>query len=309
MNKKIAGIAIAIVAAFGLSGCSTPSTAADEIAIHRGGGPFESQSDKGCVERSTREVNSAFDGYYYYPANQSTFDFTGGDNSDSAPFSVVTKDNQTFTIPGSVKFNLNTKCEVLEKFHDEIGKRYEAYNTDSGQPRNDGWRKMLALYIAPAIDGTLDRIAKGYEWRQLRNDPTIKDKMNEEVNATVARLVQQQTPGNDEFFTGFSALIQQPIAPQALAQAVEAEESSRAQASAVEAKAIADAKAAQAAAGAQVATKTAELKTALIEQKIKQAEINAYGSVREYNNQKAIEKGLNPYQPVIVVGTPAGATK
>ncbi len=297
MNKKIAAISLGVVAAFGLSGCSTPSTAADEVAVHRGGGPFESQGDKECVDRSTREVNSAFDNYYYYPASQSTYDFTGGKNSDSAPFSVVTKDNQTFTIPGSVKFNLNTNCDVLELFHDEIGKRYEAYNTNSGDPRNDGWRKMLALYIAPAVDGTLDRVAKQYNWRELRNDPTIKDKMNDEVNKTVARLVQQQTPGEKEFFTGFSALIQQPQAPKALQEAVELEESSRAQAAATTAKAIADADAATKTAQAQVATKNAELTTAKIQAQIEASKILAYGSVREYNNNMAIAKGLNPYQP------------
>lgn len=297
MNKKIAAIAAGIALAFGLSGCSVPTTAADEIAVHRGGGPFESQSDKGCVETATREVNSAFDGYFYYPASQSTFDFTGGKNSDSGPFSVVTKDNQTFQIPGSVKFSLNTKCEVLEKFHDEIGKRYEAYNTESGQPRNDGYRKVLALYIAPAIDGTLDRIAKQYNWRELFSDPTIKDKMNTEVNKTVAALVQQQTPGEDEFFRDFSALIQQPMAPKALTDAVELEESSRASAAATEIKAVADAKAAENAARSQVAQKQAELTTAKIQAQIEASKIMAYGSVREYNNNKAIEKGLNPYQP------------
>jgi hypothetical protein len=288
--------------AFLLTGCSMPSTAVDEVAVHRGGGLFESQSPKGCVPSGTKEVNSPGDSYFYYPANQSTYDFTGGKNSDSAPFTVVTKDNQTFEIPGSVKFSLNTKCEVLEKFHDNIGNRYAAYNTDSGQPRNDGWRKMLSLYIAPAVDGTLDRIAKQYNWRELRNDPSIKDKMNSEVNETVARLIQQQTPGNEEFFQNFSALIQQPVAPKELSIAAAAEESARAQASATQVKAEADAAAAEAAAKSQVKQKEAELKVAQIEADIKAAEIAAYGSIREYNNRMAIEKGLNPYQPTIVVG-------
>lgn len=305
-NRLFAAIGLGLVAVFGVTGCSMPSTAADEIAVHRGGGPIEDQGPKGCVEPATKEVNSVGDNYYYYPANQSTYDFTGGQNSDSGPFSVVTKDNQTFQIPGSVKFTLNTKCEVLEKFHDNIGKRYEAYNSDSGLPRSDGWRKMLSLYIAPAVDGTLDRIAKNYTWRELRNDPSIKDEMNDAVNSTVARLVQQQTPGNDEFFKDFSALIQQPIAPKALTDAVELEESSKATAAATEVKAKADAVAAENAAKAQVATKTAELKVAQLESKIQEARIAAYGGVREYNNAQAIEKGLNPYQPVYIFG---GVTK
>lgn len=307
MKKIFAAAALALAATVGLSGCSLPSTAADEIAVHRGGGPFESQGDKGCVEPANKEMNSYGDNYYYYPASQSTYDFTGGKNADSGPFSVVTKDNQTFTIPGSVKFTLNTKCDILEKFHDNIGKRYEAYNPESGMPRSEGWRKMLSLYIAPAVDGTLDRIAKQYTWKQLYSDPSIKDEMNKAVNQTVARLVQDQTPGQDEFFKDFSALIQQPMAPQELVDAVKLEESSRASAAATEAKAIADANAAEAAAEAQVAQKEAELKTKKIEAQIQQAEINAYGGVREYNNNKAIEKGLNPYQPVYIFG--GGLTK
>lgn len=300
--KRITKVAaLGAVAAVGLTGCSMPVTAADEIALHYGGGPLEGQEFKGCVPASSRQVNSVADRYYYYPENQRVFDFTGKDGADVEPISVVSKDNQTLTIPGSVTFDLNTNCEVLKNFHNNIGRRYQAYMVDGENGEyvtSDGWSRMMNLYIGRAADATLDRVAKQYTWMELYSNPAIKDEMNAEVNKVVAQLVNQQTDGEDEFFQNFSALIAQPQPGDALVKALEDQQTAVATAQAAEAKAVAEANSARAAADAQVAQKQAELTVAQIEAQKKAAEIAAYGGPEAYNNAKAIEKGLNPFQPI-----------
>lgn len=301
---------IAAVLFAALSLIRTVSSPADEVAVHKGGGVIEAPNSKGCVPANSRELRRPGDSYYWYPASQRTYNFTGGEGADSGPFSVVSKDFQTLEVPGSVEFTLNVDCEVLTRFHDAIGNRYAAYFT-SDQAWDDtpaGWQTMLDLYFAPALDATLDRVAKKYTWKELYADPTIKDEMNTTVNQQLAALIQQKMPGDDEFFQGFSALIQQPRPADNLVQALSDEEAAKAQAAAqrakavadaetTQAKAVADAEAAKAAAEAQAAVKQAEAKIARLEAEIKEAEMRPFGGPEEYNNYLAIERGLNPYQP------------
>jgi regulator of protease activity HflC (stomatin/prohibitin superfamily) len=300
MKRTLLRSALLATGALTLAACSMPNTTSTETAVHFGGGPIEAHTAKGCVKPSTREINSVGDKYYYYPMSQSTYDFTGKQDSDAKPITVVSSDNQTLSVPGSISFDLNTNCKVLTEFHNAFGDRYHAYLDDDGEGNltySDGWRRMMGLYIGRAADSTLDRVAKKYTWRDLYSNPQIKDEMNQEVNKTIATLVGQQMRGDDEFFENFSALIQQPQPGTDLVKAVQDEETGRAQAAAAEAKAVADANAAKAAADAQVAQKQAEVYVAQKEAERQAAEIAPYGSAQAYNDAKAIEKGLNPYQP------------
>lgn len=285
-------------AALVLTGCSAPSTQADETFVHKGSGISEGHEDKGCVPAATREINwgtGMGDEYYAYPANQRVFDFRGVEGSDRGPFEVVSKDGQTLTIPGTMSFLLNTDCETLQKFHDRIGNRYQAYMEDN--QTGAGWTKVLNLYFAPALDASLDRLAKQYTWNELRSDPTIKDTINVKVNETVEALVNQQLEGDEKFFQGYSALVTQPIAPEALVASVRSSEEAIAAAKATQAKAEADASAAGAAATAQIKQKEAELKVAQIEAQILAAQIRSYGGAEAWAKAKAVDKGINPWQP------------
>ena len=289
---------------------STVSSPADEVAVHKGGGLIESPKSKGCVRANSRELRRPGDKYFWYPASQRTYNFTGGSDSDHDPFSVVSKDYQPLHVPGSVEFTLNVDCEVLTRFHDAIGNRYAGYYTSSDlwDDTPTGWQRMLDLYFGTALDATLDRVAKKYTWKELYADPTIKDEMNRAVNEQLAALIQQKMPGEDEFFQGFSALIQQPQPADTLVQALSDEEAARAQAAAAKAKAVADAEtqqakaiaeaeAAKAAAEAQTAVKEAQARIAKLDAEIKATEMKPFGGAKEYNNNLAIERGLNPYQP------------
>lgn len=289
----------------GTAACSQAETASDETAVQVGGGLFEGRPTKDCIDSGIREINwgsGAGDNYFYYPESQRVYDFRGGEQADAEPIQVVSSDNQPVSIPGTIQFSLVTDCETLKAFHDNIGRRYEAYmiEGDNGQGRvtDAGWVRMMDVYIGAAANSTMDRVAKRYTWRELYGDPAIKDEINSAVNEEIARLVQQQTDGEETFFVEFSALLQQPLPADGLVQALQSEETGRAEAEAVEAKAVAEAAAARAAADAQVAQRTAELEVQRISAQIKAAEISPFGSVENYNNWLAIQEGQNPFQPV-----------
>ena len=299
MKRIIKGLAAGVLAAgvmFGTGACTIPSTSGDEILVHRGGGMFEDQSPKGCINPAQRSVEGPGDNYYSYPANQRTYNFSSSQDADGPPIEVVSKDGQRLTISGTLSFNLNTNCDVLQAFHTKVGNREHAY-FDNFPETPAGWVTVLNTYMRPALDATLDRAAKQYDWRTLYQDVTIKDKMNQDVNDQILRLVNDRFEGNEQFFINFSSLILQPQADADMLKTVKDNELSKAQAAATESKAKADAAAAEAAAKSQVAQKEAELKVAEIQAKIKRAEIDAYGGIKDYNNNLAIEKGLNPFQP------------
>lgn len=299
---KKTGIVIAgALVALSLTGCSVAANS-DETYVHKGGGIVEAAVDKGCIKPAERELQRPGDAYFAYPANQRVYDFTGSKTSDGGAFSVVSKDGQTLVVPGTLTFSLNPDCKTLQAFHDRVGNRYVAYEAE-------GWNKMLNIHFRPALDATLDRVAKQYTWAELYSDPTIKDELNKAVNQNVKTLINQQFDGDFEYFIGYSALIQQPQAAKELVDAAKKNEVSKAEAAATKTKAEADAAAAQAAANAQVSQKQAELKVAQIQNQIEAAKIAPFGSAREYNNYLAIQKGLNPYQPVYGAGVLVDSTK
>lgn len=294
MNKKVLA-AVAAVFALGTAGC-TVATSSDGALVHKGGGIVEAADPKGCVAPANREIERPGDAYYLYPVNQRTYEFSTSAGADGPPITVISKDGQELSIMGTLSFNLNSDCAVLQRFHDVVGNREHAYFENTSETPA-GWNIMLEKYMRPSIDSTLDRVAKQYTWKELYADVSIKDKMNTEINNKVSSLINQRFEGEEEFFINFSALILQPQADAELVASVKAVESSKANAEAVKTKAEADSAAALAAANAQVAQKEAEKKIADLEAKIKEAEIKPYGTAREYNNWLAIQKGLNPYQP------------
>jgi regulator of protease activity HflC (stomatin/prohibitin superfamily) len=308
MIKRIMLVVVAIFAALFMTGCSVAANS-DEVYVHKGGGVWEAADPKGCITPASREFQKPGDAYYAYPANQRDYNFTGGDKTDGPPFSVVSKDGQTLTVVGTLFFTLNPNCDVLQRFHDKIGNRKGAYFTEGMENTPEGWLEVLNLYMRPALDSTLDRVAKQYTWSQLYSDPSIKDELNAAVNDKVRQLINQQFEGNDEYFINFSAQILQPQAAADLVALAKDQEINTRQAANAEVKARADAKALEVKANAQVAQKEAELRVAQKEAQIKAAEINAYGGVKNWLDAKAIEKGLNPWQPMYSGGAIIDTTK
>lgn len=294
--RKTLLIPLLVVLALTATGCSQVSTGPDQVALHYEGGSYSSKKFVDCIPVSKREWNGPGDAHYTYPANQRVFDFTGADGSDAGRITVATKDSIQMSVPGLVRFTLNTDCDALREFHEKIGNREAAYFEDAAKP-SDGWRRVLEQFIGRQIDATLDREALAYNWREIYTDPAAKERLDKVVAENLQKLVNANTEGDTQFFNILSVQLQKPEPPEELLAALASEQTK-----------IAQANAAKAEAEAQIATAQAQERLARVNAEKLKAEISGYGSADAYNKAKAVEKGINPYQPTYVVpqSQPAG---
>ena len=227
---------IAAFAVLAVAGCTTVSTAPDQEAVKYGYGWTESGKFKGCADPSHKERHSGSglgDRYYYYPAGQRTFDFTGGKEADSAPFGTVSKDNVQVSFAGVVTFELDTNCDVLKRFHEQIGLKFSAF-MDADDTTSDGWTRMVNIYIGQPLHRALATEASKNGYRDLYNNDAIKQQVEAALNDDLAAQVQALAGG--AYFGHFALKLQRPTIPDANQQALAAEQVAVAQNNAQKAK-------------------------------------------------------------------------
>jgi hypothetical protein len=286
---------------------TTESTAPDQVSLHYKGGAFSSRQFSNCIEPSNRDFDGPGDAHYAYPSSQSNFVFDS-QTGDGPPITFVTKDGIEMTVEGVANFTLNVSCApvtidgikypggVLQRFHEQIGNRYDAFMTEDGH-RSDGWRTMLGVYIERPLDTAIDRAGQNYNYTELYTDPIKKAAWEQSVLDQLPGLVDRQTEGDAEFFQNFAITLQKPEPPQSIKDALVKQQSS-----------VAAAKAAQAEAEARKNTVLAEVEVEKAEAMKIQTRVDVLG--REgYLQQYAIDHGLNPFQPSansLITGQAAG---
>jgi len=141
------------------------------------------------------------DSHYYYPAGQRTYKFAGADEDEAkalgadGPAIKVVKDNITLMLSGTVTFSLNTDCDVLKKFHQQIGvkkwgeKKKAAWISDGGDESYYGWDAMLDVYI----EQPLQRAATD---ALLAEQKTYLDLYNGSGRAEFEQAIQADLPGS-----------------------------------------------------------------------------------------------------------------
>lgn len=292
--KRYILAACVVVFAVLLSSCgyNIPS---DMVAVQVGSGPTESKKVKGCKPSADRGFWSN-DTYALFPTSEREWDATGQKGSDGAPFKSVTKDNVEMSLPVTVRFTLITDCDQLKKFYTNYARRYGVEFSDDGS-YNDQWLTLLRKLVADPAQQTLDRIIQKYTWRQVWNDPATKIAIEKEFNEALTRDGNLlEVTAKDEYFESVSVLVGKAQPTNAdLATAVALEQTNVAKAQSAEAQAKADKMKAE-----------AETSVAQAEAAKQRAQIAGYGSVEAYLKSKAIEKGINPWQPSY--GSPVTST-
>lgn len=284
MKKIVKGVTGAGLLLLALSACSY-STQPDQVAVAYNDGIASSRTFDKCIPVSTREVQGPNDVAFAYPANQRVYDFTGRDGSDAQPFQTVSSDGVRFrAVPGTLYFNLETGCKTLRIFHEKIGNRYHAYFDGDN---SIGWSsQVLPLYIGQPLATAIDRSSQKYTWRALYNDPATKAQWEKDVLSILPTLVNNATEGDEVFFKNFSLTLQIPVPPQDLLDAIEGEQAAVAQANSQKARAE-----------AQVSAAEAQARVAQAEARARAAEVQGYGGIDGYLKAKAVDRGINPWQP------------
>lgn len=295
---KIRKSTVALMAALSMfaTGCSVADTSSTEAALHFTGGIGTDREFQGCVDPSSKQYDRPGATHYVYPIDLRSFDATGGERSESGPIEVVSNEGERLNVPITVSFYLKPDCENLLAFHNTLGDKYNAYN-DNGEV-SEGWVKgMLPYAVGQPLNTTLDRVAQTHGWRDLYNNEALRADIEAQIAKSLPGLIANQS-GGQQFFERFQVTMQKPtpVNPELLT-AISAQQAAIEQGKAVSAKADAE----KAAAEAQAAAANAQVATEQANAAKRQAEIAGYGSVEEYNRAKAIEKGINPYQPTYVV--------
>jgi len=314
LNRKgwmgVALLVLLIVVLVLFSGCATTSAPADLKGVHYSGGSFSSKKYDNCIEPSSRDFSPG-DKYYYYPTRQISFEASESDSAERGRFKVVSSDSAELYVPIRLTFQLDTKCETLRKFHEEIGSRYNAAIqddvTDDGETTSadypGGWVDLLNDVIGKPLDNTLIRVAQEYSWREVWNDDAVRLEMQTEVRESIEELVNDQAGG--DYFSDFTVLVQKPEpVDQALVNAIAAEQAGIAEARAARAKAEADAATATAKAKADALTAESQERLAEAQAATKKAEIAGFGGIENYLRYTCITTSScgNPYRDQFLYG-------
>ena len=288
MKNVKALVAVAAAAAL-LTGCGFES---GEVGVVQNGSFFPG-ADKnliGCIAPESTEQHM-WDKVYWYPARQISWDASGGEGAERAPYKVVSNARSAaeVNVPVVVTADLTTDCEALQNFHREQGTKYTAWMVQ-GEPRqtSDGWFSLLNYVIGQPTETTLTRIAQKYTWQEIWNDDAIRVEFEQALQEELPRAIKKRTGG--DYFTNINVTVMKPdpVNPD-LTKAIEAKQA-----------ALTEAESKRETANANVDTAKAE--TELAQEKAKQqaAEIEGYPSVEDYLRARLIEKGGNPYQPTFL---------
>jgi hypothetical protein len=145
--------------------------------------------------------------------------------------STTTDDGQDIKVSGTVKFTMILTCDeftdpagqkwpggTVQFFHEKIGSKDQAYNTEGGKGYGDGWRAMLRQYMGFAVDRVIDDNALKYTQDQLRTDETAKADWEDAVKETLPRTLKSMTLGV-EIFRVNDVLLQRPGVREEIANA------------------------------------------------------------------------------------------
>lgn len=241
LNRTGAAVTALAAGLLVLTGCSTVSTGAQEVALAYGGGSFDSANFVKCYGggfKSTTE--GASDTYRYYPTGQRDFSFGSGEGLDSAALTSTTRGAITLQVEGTVKFTMNLSCELFDQkdedgkkiktwpggtaqfFHELIGSKDfdggHAYNEEGSQSYGPGWSGMLRQYMGFAVNRVVDDSALTFTREELTTDPVAKSNWEQAVTDTLPDVLKGMT-GNVEIFRIEKVLLQRPEPPKAIANA------------------------------------------------------------------------------------------
>lgn len=197
-------IVLAFLAAAGIlaaaSGCTARLPIGMSEVVYHGG--LHSKDFKKCIPAGQNGGVSANDSEYRYPVNSRDFQFINADGAERAPISVISKDGIQMTVAGAVYFTLNDNCDVLRKFHEQVGTTMGAQEgkTDgNGALSDENWKKMLVKYIGVPTENALDRVTLNYTSTELIGDPTKKNEWQAAAAKQIEESIKQVTGGEPYF--------------------------------------------------------------------------------------------------------------
>lgn len=304
MKKSIIGLIVAAVAAVTLTGCGATATDNSVLTLHYKGGLTQGEKFDKCVNPGAKEINDGGDKNYRYPVTQrewvndtAEYQRDGHGNADTESLTFTSKDGIPITAVVRTSFTLNTSCDsveadgkkfeggTLQAFHELIGKTRKAYFDEDGN-YGSGWVWVLGNYVGRPVNSQLGVLGHEYTAEEIYNDPSLKSKLAEALTEAVPPAIDGVMVTDLEFFKGVTVSVDKLDVPDSLKALYTERQDARVQAETAELNA--QAKVTEAEANAKIAKAQAD---------IVREEIRAYPNYEAYLKAKAIEAGMNPFQP------------
>jgi hypothetical protein len=190
-----------------LAGCSTVSTESDQVALHYDAGAFSDTTFENCVKPGEMNIDGPGDNHYVYPAGQRTYKFAEAAGAEQKPFSVTTKDNAQMTAAGILGFEINTDCDVLQKFHVAIGLKY---HVDENGIKD--WVPLMNDYLGQQLQACMNSAASGYTVDELYQDSAKRAAWGEDVKKCLPQAIKDFAHG--DYFDHFTLVLQRPLPSQ-----------------------------------------------------------------------------------------------
>lgn len=196
---KANGDALGVIAVW-LIGClafAFPLKKVDQgnACLSYGGGIVEGRHFQGVERPGPLFLNGWGDKLYCYPSTQRNYIVSSrhneGDVRGGDLITATTADSVAVQFEVATYFKLNTNDDVLQRFHEEIGLKYEAWN-------EDGWKSMLNDSFRQQIENSLQERAREYDVEALYSDPDTLETIQAQVGNTLRRRVAE-TLGGDYF--------------------------------------------------------------------------------------------------------------
>ena len=218
--KKI--IVMAPLAMLALAGCSQMSTDVDEVGLQYENGVISNVSFDHCIDPGTRSWDGPGDDHYRYPAGQRTYDFGTGEKQDGPALALIAAGSGEqgantqvqLAQVGTLTFELNTDCKVLQQFHEQVGRKYGA----SADGLNN-WAGFMETYLRGPLQRSLTEAAQGVDWKTIYADAKVRKDIEGRVNELLPGYVNQLAGG--DYFTGFAVSLSTPTLPDELANALQ----------------------------------------------------------------------------------------
>lgn len=210
--------------ALSLAACGGYETAADTLGVVENG-DYIGRADKtviDCIAPSKGGYVWA-DEVFQYPAGQRTYTFDGdGSASDSPALKVITADNQTVTLTGTLYFYLTDNCDELKQFHAEVGRKnwngQPAYIGDGENPFA-GWEAMLDTVLGSPLLGSFQAHSPTYQTLSLYKDTAVQQEFMDEVLKTLPAKIEEVTGG--AYFDRFTLRLDPPLPPATTIEALD----------------------------------------------------------------------------------------
>lgn len=304
--KKILTILVTAVL-FALAACSNSGYTDPSVVTVR----YEQGASQGgkfveCVEPGKKIVTN--DKLYPYPATQredvwDSANYNAGSKSADHPDMELTdKDGNLVYVKMKVSFFLNTDCSpvtvngkkypggALQVFHELIGKTRHAYFNKDGS-YGDGWLWAMDNYLSSSVVDYMTKATRTETADVMWKTSAVSTDFAGGLADQLPALVNAGMETDLQFYKDFTVKIYS-ITPEAeYLNLYKDRQNAKIKAETAEAN--------KAAAIAEAKAKAA---VAEEEAKIREAQARGYGGYDNMLKDKAIDNGLNPWQPTYVVG-------